>query len=229
MATFLKRSAIAVPAVMVAVASLIALGWAGYALTTWAGYGRLGVDRRSDPLLDRFMPVYEVGERHETRVDAPADVTYAAARAFDLGQSPVVRAIFRGREILMRAPHENGLPTGLVDQTLSIGWRILAEEPGRELVVGAVTQPWEPHVTFHGVKPERFAAFDAPGYAQIAWTIEVEPLDERTSVFRTVTRVRTTDPESREKFRRYWSIYSPGIRLIRTEILRAVRAEAERR
>jgi hypothetical protein len=30
-------------------------------------------------------------------------------------------------------------------------------------------------------------------------------------------------------FRRYWSIFSPGILLIRREALRVVRAEAERR
>jgi hypothetical protein len=50
-----------------------------------------------------------------------------------------------------------------------------------------------------------------------------------SSVFSTETRVTTTDPMSRERFRRYWAFLSPGIRLIRYEILRLVRAEAERR
>jgi hypothetical protein len=39
----------------------------------------------------------------------------------------------------------------------------------------------------------------------------------------------TTDPASRERFRRYWSLFSPGILVIRYEALRMVRAEAERR
>jgi hypothetical protein len=55
------------------------------------------------------------------------------------------------------------------------------------------------------------------------------PFDMWTSVFRTVTRVRTTDPQARRMFRRYWSTFSPGILLIRREALRVVRAEAERR
>jgi hypothetical protein len=38
----------------------------------------------------------------------------------------------------------------------------------------------------------------------------------------------TTDPVSRERFRRYWALLSPGILIIRYETLRLVRAEAER-
>ncbi|HTJ25308.1 MAG TPA: hypothetical protein VMA36_03995 [Candidatus Limnocylindria bacterium] len=208
----------------------IGLGWLGYALVAWLGYGRLGVDRRADSLLDRYMPVYEVAERHETRVAAPAAVSYATACAFDLRDSRMIRALFRARELLLGAPHaQDALPTQLLAMTLRIGWRVLAEEPGRELVMGAVTQPWEPRPVFRGVAPERFAAFDEPGYVQIAWTISAERVDDRSSVVRTVTRVRTTGPNARRRFRRYWAIYSPGILLIRSEALRVIRAEAERR
>ena len=51
---------------------------------------------------------------------------------------------------------------------------------------------------------------------------------EKASIFSTETRVVTTDPESRSRFRRYWSVFSPGILLIRYETLRLVRREAER-
>ena len=49
------------------------------------------------------------------------------------------------------------------------------------------------------------------------------------SIFRTETRVMTTDPAARAKFRRYWSFPSPGIILIRWVSLRPLKAEAERR
>jgi hypothetical protein len=96
-------------------------------------------------------------------------------------------------------------------------------------VVGAVTQPWQANVEFRGLAPEEFAAFNEPGYAKIVWTLAVEPLGPDKSVFRTETRVLTTDPESRERFRRYWSVVSPGIILIRYEMLRLIRREAGRR
>jgi len=206
-----------------------AIGWLGYATVAWLGYGRLQVDHRPDPLLDHFMPVYDIAERHEIRVAAPASVTYAAACAFDLQRSPIISGIFRGRELLMGAPHGTALPSSpFLEQILSFGWGVLAEQPGRELVMGAATQPWQAHVVFHALAPDRFAAFNAPDFAKITWTLEAEPLGDSTSLFRTVTRVQTTDGESRRKFRRYWSVYSPGILLIRREALRLVRADAER-
>lgn len=49
------------------------------------------------------------------------------------------------------------------------------------------------------------------------------------SIVRSETRATTTDESARKRFRRYWAVFSPGIFLIRSEGLRLVRAEAERR
>lgn len=209
-----------------AAAGLLALG---YVATTWYRYGRPSRAVAGDPMLDRFMPDYEVAERHETRVRAPASVTWHAARALDLSRSPVIRAIFAGRELALRSARTVPTQPGtFLDQVLGLGWRILAEEPGRELILGTVTKPWEPNVRFRGLAPEAFAAFEEPGYAKIAWTLVVEPREAGHSLFRTETRVATTDPESRARFRRYWSVFSAGILVIRWEALRLVRRAAER-
>ena len=205
----------------------------GYAATQWLRYGHVRKRRGPPALLDRFLPEYEVLERHQTRVGAPVDVTYAAAREMSLASSPVVRAIFRGRELLMRAtanerPEQRPLQS-LIDEVLSIGWGVLAQEPGREIVLGAVTQPWKSDVKFRALPPDEFAAFDEPGFAKIAWTIRAEPLGPATSRFYTETRVATTDADARKRFRRYWTLVSPGVRLIRRESLRLVRADAEHR
>jgi len=74
-----------------------------------------------------------------------------------------------------------------------------------------------------------FAAFDEPDYVKIAWTVAVTPRDDGRSVFRTETRAVATDPDARARFRRYWTLVSPGIVLIRWEMLRLVKREAERR
>jgi hypothetical protein len=211
-----------------ATAALLGLGYVG---VTWWRYGKqTSRNGRRDPLLDRFMPTYEVREHHETKVAAPAEVTYAVAIELNLRRSGLVRAIFRGRELLMgaeptpREPHKSFLR-----EVLALGWRVLADEPGRELVVGAVTRPWEANVEFRGLAPEEFAAFNDHGYAKIVWTLAVEPTGRDTSLCSTETRVATTDPESRARFRRYWSVLSPGILLIRYEMLRLVKREAGRR
>ena len=211
---------------------LIAIGYATMTGAAWYRYGRIGPaspDER-DPLLDQFMPAYEVAERHHVRVAAPADVTLAAAARTDLYQSNIVRAIFRARELVLGAqPDTNTRPNGLLAQMTSLGWRVLAEEPGREIVVGAVTQPWLPQVVFRGLPPDEFRAFREPGYVKIAWTLRADPVGSDASIFRTETRVATTDAAARARFRWYWARFSPGIVLIRRLMLGPLKSEAERR
>jgi hypothetical protein len=214
--------------VMGAGAGAVAMLGVGYAGFTWYRYGKVARGGPRNPLVDRFIPKYEVREVHQTRVAAPADVTFGVAYDLDLRRSTIVRAIFTGRELLMGGERsKREYAPAFLDEVLDQGWRVLAEEPGRELVIGAVTQPWKADVEFRGLGPEEFAAFSEPGYAKIVWTLGVKPLGEKASVFSTETRVATTDPESRSRFRRYWSVFSPGILLIRYETLRLVRREAE--
>jgi hypothetical protein len=111
----------------------------------------------------------------------------------------------------------------------SIGWGVLADLPGREVVMGAVTQPWEANVVFRPLPPDEFLTFNEPDYVKIIWTLRADPAGAAECVFRTETRVVTTDATARSKFRWYWARFSPGIALIRWLSLGPVRREAERR
>ena len=212
---------------IVGAGALLGLGFIG---TTWVRYGKPSKRGAQNPMLDLFMPEFEVREVHETPVTAPASLVLAVAQELDMQQSPLVKAIFTGREVLMGAKSSGRRERkSFVTEVLELGWRVLDEEPGRHLIMGAVTQPWKAEVQFRGLPPEEFAAFNERGHAKIVWTIEVEPRAAATSLFRTETRVSTTDPEARRRFRRYWSFVSPGVLLIRREMLRQIRREAERR
>jgi hypothetical protein len=207
-----------------AVAGLVYVG------TTWARYGEVSRRGPPDPILDHFMPTYEVREVHETRVGARADVTFTVAEQLDLQQSALVKAIFRGREVLMGASSgTQRQPQSFLSEIFALGWGTLQQQPHRYLAIGAVTRPWLANVQFRGLPPGEFAAFQEPGYAKIIVSVVAEPIGPAESLFRTETRVMTTDAESRRRFRRYWSFVSPGVLLIRREMLRLVRQEAERR
>jgi len=185
---------------------------------------------RRDALLDVFMPAFDVVERHDIRVAAPPALTFAAACEQDLFHLPLVRAIFKAREIVLRAaPDRQPASRGLLADTLALGWGILAHVPDREIVVGAVTRPWEPNPTFRALPPEHFAAFAEPGFVKIAWTLRVDRLGGGGSRFRTETRAIATDAAARARFRRYWAFASPGIALIRRLSLQPLKREAERR
>jgi hypothetical protein len=206
--------------------------YAGYVGMTWLRYGNPTAPgpEEADPLLDRFMPTYDVTERHHIDVGAPADVTFAAAREQDLMAPPIARAIFCAREVLLGSePDVTTRPRGLIAFTKSIGWGVLAEIPDREIVMGAVTQPWRADVVFRPLPPDEFVEFDEPDYVKIVWTLRADPNSGNRSTFRTETRALATDAAAQAKFRRYWAFLSPGIALIRHASLKPLRTEAERR
>jgi hypothetical protein len=212
-------------------AGIALASYGSYAAVTWLRYGhpRRARGDAKDALLDELMREHDVCERHHIAVAAPAAVTLAAARAMRLDSSRIVRAIFRARELLLRsqpatAPEHNGF----VEDMIAMGWGLLAEEPGREIVLGGVTKPWERNPVFRALPADQFAAFSEPGYVKIVYTLRADPTPDGGSIFRTETRSVATDAEARKKFRLYWALLSPGIILIREAMLPGIRAAAER-
>jgi hypothetical protein len=211
---------------------IILSSWAAYAAVAWLRYGQ---PRRefdgdgSDLLLDQFMPEYEVAERHTIRVSAAPEVTFQVATSLDLQHSKIISGLLKTREFMLGG--ERSIPIllkPLLPWAQALGWEVLAQIPGREVVLGAVTKPWEPNVVFRPLRPEEFADFQEPDYVKIIWTLRSDPLSATESIARTDTRVTTTDPGARAKFRLYWAFLSPGILLIRRVALAMVKKEAER-
>jgi hypothetical protein len=213
-------------------ASAATLGYAGLVAWNRSRYGKVNhvAEPDTDELLDRFIPCPEVLEHHHITIAAPADVALAAAKEMRLMDSPLVRSIIKARELAMGgAADQRPHPPELLAQVQSIGWAILAERPGREVVVGAVTMPWHANPVFRSVPAADFEAFREPGYVKIAWSLRADPIDASHCTFHTETRVSTTEPQARERFKRYWSFVAPGVELIRIAMLKPLKREAERR
>src|SRR5436190_7008795 len=160
---------------LIAATGIACASYATYFAVTWLRFGRRKQSPRAgeDSLLDQFMPAFDVSERHEVAVVAPTDVTLAAAKEMVLGDSPLIRAIFKARELLLRSKPDTTPPRGLMDQMKALGWGMLADVPEREVVMGGVTKPWEANPVFRPLAPDQFAAFDEPENVKIAWTLAV--------------------------------------------------------
>jgi hypothetical protein len=184
----------------------------------------------SPAALDPFIPRPDVRERFDTIVAAPAPLVMDVAAGFDMQSIPLVRAIFRMREVIMRAPTSGPrAPQGLLAETRGMGWGLLLEEPGRLVVCGASARPWMANVGFVPIPAERFAAYAEPDQVKIAWTLEAEALGPARTRFAHETRAVATDAGARLKFRRYWRWARFGIVAIRLLLLPAIRRAAERR
>ncbi len=184
---------------------------------------------RSPTLIDAYMPSYDVRARYATRIRASAAATYEVLKRTDLAGSPIVRLLFAIRGLPARVGRPPGRPPIRTLAELERGGSLLAEDPGRELVVGLIGRFWAlRRGARRPVSSATFRGFDEPGFAKAVMGFDLIAIDPSTTLLGTETRVLCTDAASRRKFRLYWALIGPFSGLTRIMWLAAVRAAAER-
>jgi hypothetical protein len=182
-------------------------------------------------LLDAIMPVYDVQEVHSTHVDAQPANVYAAIFAVTPGETTLARPFLWVRTLPGRLHGGRPIDDGIWSKPfLSMSdTAILGRVPDREIVVGLIGQFWKLRAGERVAvqSREQFMAFNGSGFAVSTLSFHVDPEGTGSRVT-TITRVRTTDAESRRAFLRYWRVIGTGSALLRRTWLRAVKARAER-
>src|SRR2546425_11866198 len=91
-----------------------------------------------------------------------------------------------------------------LDGLLGAGFALLAEEPGREIVLGIAGRFWR--VTGGGMRVSAadFAAFSAPGTAKAAMDFRLEPLAGGRAGLSTEKRVLCRRDAPRRRLGPYW-------------------------
>ena len=183
-------------------------------------------------LIDELLPTYDVAERHHVEVRAPIEQVYAAARRLDLGGSGVVRMLFwlRGLPALFLRPSNRDQAGRLgltLDALLDSGFVLLDERPNEELVLGLVGRFWTPSGEIQRLTPKGFRDFQRPGYAKAVWNFSLSGWAEGTTLLATETRVLCLDTTSRKRFLPYWAFVGRFSGLIRRQILRSIKRQAE--
>lgn len=180
--------------------------------------------------LDSLAPSPDAAEFHQIAVRAEPDVVYRALWTTDLGGSPIVKALLTLRSLpAMIVGHaRRSAPTAVTLQhIIDAGFGVLAEEPGREVVLGVSGRFWRPTGNVEPFDRESFARAVPAGMARAVWNFRVEPAGDRVTTLSTETRVTCGDAASRRKFRLYWTVVRPFSGLIRIVMLKAVRQAAE--
>src|SRR5271157_3566723 len=180
--------------------------------------------------LDEFAPVYQFSEFHAIEVNASRQRTYDAVRQVTAGEIGLLRTLTWIRRFGRPGPPGvlNAPPSEpVLDVATRSGFLLLAEEPGREIVVGALVRApmgWRP-----GKKPtaDDFKSLTAPGFALASMNFLIDELGPDRCVVTTETRVFATDASSRRKFGEYWHLIYPGSALIRRMWLQAIKKRAE--
>jgi hypothetical protein len=192
-------------------------------------------EQLASTVLDRLLPSFQASERHRVVIAASPDQVWAALSQVTMGELRLFRLLMGVRVLpgqLVRSPRarfDAGQP--LLGWAVRFGFTILGEDAPRELVVGAIGQPWR----LAGGRSaavaggDDFAAFDQPGYAKMAANFRLAPtVGGRAIQLSTETRVACTDPASARRFARYWWLIRPASGVIRRSWLAAIKRRAER-
>ena len=172
-------------------------------------------------LIDEFLPAYDFEEKHSIAIDADASTVYEAAQNVDFGESFIVRML-----LTLRGMSADALTLRNLGYSK---FRILGEQPAKELLIGLAGKFWTPWGDLQDVNAENFRAFDKTGYAKAVWNFSVDadgPNGETTRLT-TETRIKCLDAGSRRSFGFYWTFIQPFSGLIRMEMLKTIKQKAE--
>jgi hypothetical protein len=196
-------------------------------------------------LIDRALPRFDFTRVEHEVVDAGPEATYAAVRRLDFMKvhSPLMDAAIWVRGVPDRVACATGRRTEPVQELPSLtldgmvvgegglpGWMSLGEDPPREIAFGAIGRFWQLDISWlepMPATPEGFTAFDEAGWGKIAANFSVRPYGGGRSLLSYEARTAMTDPASRQKFARYWTVVSPFVGVIMRATLRTVKADAE--
>ena len=184
-------------------------------------------------LIDLYAPNPDAAERHQIKIQAPAEEVYRALWTADLGGSPVIKTLLGLRSLpeFVRHPRRPHFRDQKVTLQTLIDSRFgrLAEEPGREIVLGVAGRFWRPTGNILPFCEENFTGPVSAGLARAVWNFAVQDLGASSSILSTETRVVCGDPASRVKFRAYWLVVGHFSGLIRRLMLNSVKRVCEGR
>lgn len=180
-------------------------------------------------VLNRYLPEYDVDERHDIVIAATPARVFQALKSVDFADSRLVRVLFRLRGLtrLVSAERRGAGRAFRLETFLRSGFVLLAEQPDEHVVLGFVGRFWALDGDLVRVGPADFTAFHRPGYARAVWGFEIAENGPGRSRLATETRVQVVDAGSRRRFGMYWRLIGPFSGLIRKEMLRVVKGAAE--
>lgn len=182
-------------------------------------------------LLESFAPNPDAIEIHTIEIVASPEIVYQALWTTDLAGSPIVKGLttLRSLPTLLLHPGHRRRTSQKVTLHILLEGRFgkLAEEPGREIVLGLAGRFWQPMGNLLPFRPENFQGPMPPGLARAVWNFTVQEISPQRTLLSTETRVICGDAASRCKFRVYWAVIRPFSGLIRLVMLKAVRRACE--
>jgi len=171
-------------------------------------------------LSDKYLPEADVYSTQSVTIHAPVHVVFPILQNLQFRKSKLIYWLFKLRGI--------PVPESLSLQGLEkLSFVRLEEIPDRGIIIGLIGRFWTPTGQLISFKPEEYVSFRSDYYAKGTWSFELTVIEENKTLLVTETRVHCPTDKSRRNFKRYWTFIRPFSTLIRKEILKSVKRDAE--
>jgi len=182
--------------------------------------------------IQKLLPHPRHIEQRRIFVEAKPKVAWERVRHFNLAEVSWVRILFQVRTLAAKISGEkidfknDGIGIDQIEKD-NTGFKIIYEEPGKEVVIGSIGQYWHLKMVFAKFDRSTFTNFDQPGWGKIAWAIRVEPYKNGSTISFEL-RISATDEDSWSYFRKYYNIIAFASRLIRKSMMDHLETELQK-
>jgi hypothetical protein len=171
-------------------------------------------------LQDKYLRQADFSTSEFIEINAPLDKLYPVVETLNFEKSRIIYWLFKLRGI--------PVPESLTLRGLEkINFVKLEVVTNKEVIIGLIGQFWTPTGRLKRFKPEEFISFDQSDFAKSTWNFELTRVNDFKTRLTTETRIFCPTPETKKKFKTYWTIIKPFSSWIRREILKAIKKQAE--
>ena len=168
-------------------------------------------------LLDEILPEFDVAARYSIKIRATPDAIFQIIQK-GIPTGTLTRFLMMLRRIPRIFRHA---------ESVDYSFYKLKQSQGREIVIGIVGQFWKPvsnNVVINGL--EEFLSFQKNGFCKAAVNLQIIPQGDGVCKLVTETRVFSYG-YAKDRFGTYWQLIKPFSGMIRKEILRKIKKQAE--
>lgn len=180
-------------------------------------------------LLDDWQRESDFRESHSVMAVATPEQALQAAREVTFGDLKAYRFLARIRAMAMGQAAGGVISNSTIVRAMTGpggGFSVLAEQPGREVVMGAAIRA--DARAGRRLAGQAYREYCEPGWVKVAFNVRAEPAGGGLTRISTETRVLGCDRESANRFARYWRFIYPGSALLRKLWLDSMLERAER-
>ncbi len=170
-------------------------------------------------LIDTFLPDFEFADEQKANINAPPAATFRGIKTFNMGESTSIKWLFKMRGI----PTENLT----INDFEKANFRILAEKQDEEIVLGLIGEFKSLTGGLVKIEPDKFRDFNTAEFIKAVWNFSVTDIGNGKSRLTTEIRIHPTDASSMAKIKTYWGMLKPPSQMIRREILKLIKKQAE--